>query len=611
MQTVEYDRTPTLAERRLLAEELNEVTGKIPGYDDVVVTITTDDKVPAPAWFNKKLRTVYIDYMLLDIHGDRRVLRGALLHELGHARYSKWSYPPKMDPRVREIVTLMDEIRVEKSIHDDLRSPGDIRYMFRWLLGTIDVTEWPGDFALSCLWALVAGRYYSGVATKSEIEMFDIAIRTQLTDARVDIMLELLSEAVAFPKVSDPPVELIALAEEWVEMFPDDSMPVTVSVCGHSAGAGGEGKDGEEESGAGATAGDEDGEEGSSGAGSGDGDEEGDEDGESGKDGKKPGAPAAGKFDSSEHVDESPVDAPTEVMDPDLAELLRNTVEAMIEETAREMREEVVLASPIEQLRETINNGRINKAKCATRVPSQEVRGRAARLARTLEQMHLPSVSKMRTSATIPPGRLNGRELVRMGADRSAGRMTAAKPWRQVQRQRTSSKPIRIGCMTDTSGSMGWAETFVAEFAWIIGTAGHKIQARTAAVTYGNFVSPVLLPEDPSPKEIKVFDAHHGTEMADDAAATLEALLHLTHNDGSTKVVFNFSDGHYVHYNESERMHERLSQWSRAGVLVFWVGCRQQKFYSDIPGVSFINVVDVSKGLGHLLNDLEAELTKV
>lgn len=186
--------------------------------------------------------------------------------------------------------------------------------------------------------------------------------------------------------------------------------------------------------------------------------------------------------------------------------------------------------------------------------------------------------------------------------------MTGATPWKTTKRIRTSHKPIRVGCMTDTSGSMHWAEMLVAEFAWTIATAGRKIGARTAAVTYGDRVSPVVLPEK-IPHTMKVYAADGGVEQFDVAAAALEGLLKLSHNDGSTKVLFNFSDGHYVMAKEPERARLWFQQWTRCGVLVFWVGCDDYtKRIYRMPGLSY---VDVPSNKRLIIPKLEEVLTRI
>lgn len=591
------------------------------GRGELVVRVTTDPKVGAPAWYHHFEHTVNIDHAILDIRGDREILLGAVLHELGHANYTTYLMPKGTKGAVASVATWVEEMRVEKRVHDVLRDPDDLRAMFHWLLESIKADTPTNQFGLSGLWLLTVGRYFTGICLWEEVETIDTIVRSELGDRTVDQMKEILSESIEVEIDPGNPQPILELAEEWVEMFPDaepDEVVVVVS-CGHGPPSSGGSGEGEEEG---------DGSEKGPGSGS-DSDEEGEEGGDptagaaaeaessGGEEGKDEGTEGGGKDELSSQENPGVLDPdddapPTDLISEETAEMLKKAIDDLGEVTEGYERpaEPLHLSDPVKAMQEVV---RAEKSRSRDNYreepPPPHVRARAVSLARTLENLHLPAVAKSRVSTMAPPGRLHSREMVRRAADRSMGRMTAATPWKSTKRIRTSHKPIRVGCMTDTSGSMHWAEMLVAEFAWTVATAGRKIGARTAAVTYGDRVSPVVLPEA-NPHTMKVYKANGGREQFDVAAASLEGLLKLSHNDGSTKVLFNFSDGHYVIEDEPVRAQMWMQQWTRAGVLVFWVGCDShyvREIY-DMPGVTFVETPS-NKRL--IIPRLEEVLTRI
>lgn len=605
------------------------------GRGELVVRVTTDPRVGAPAWYHHFEHTVNIDHAILDIRGDREILLGAVLHELGHANYTTYLMPKGTKGAVASVATWMEEMRVEKRVHDVLRDPDDLRAMFHWLLESIKADTPTNQFGLSGLWLLTVGRYFTGICLWNEVDAIDTIVRSELGDRTVDQMKEILSESIEVEIDPGEPQPILELAEEWVELFPDAEPEeiVVIVTCGHGPpSGGGSGEEGEEEGeeGSGGGSGDDeeepDGEDEGSGSGGG-GDEE--EDGETAPSSPTPEAAKGGGDPEGEGTEGGSKDELSSqenpgVLDPDddappggliseeTAEMLKKAIDDLGELTEEYERPEgpPQLSDPVKAMQEVVRAEKSrSRANYKDEPPPPHVRARAVSLARTLENLHLPAVAKSRVSTMAPPGRLHSREMVRRAADRSMGRMTAATPWKSTKRIRTSHKPIRVGCMTDTSGSMHWAETLVAEFAWTVATAGRKIGARTAAVTYGDRVSPVVLPET-TPHTMKVYKANGGHEQFDVAAASLEGLLKLSHNDGSTKVLFNFSDGHYVIHDEPERARMWMQQWTRAGVLVFWIGCTDRyvrKIY-DMPGVTFVEMPD-NKRL--IIPRLEEVLTRI
>jgi len=176
---------------------------------------------------------------------------------------------------------------------------------------------------------------------------------------------------------------------------------------------------------------------------------------------------------------------------------------------------------------------------------------------------HRPSV--------LPPGRLRGREAVRQAAERNMGLMSTATPWRTTKRDRTRTKPVVVGVLTDTSGSMSWAQKFVADFAWMMSVAGARVGARSAAVTFGDSAEAVTAPGK-VPQMVRERRANGGTEKFDDAAAAIEGVLRLGVPSNAAKILFIVSDGELVIRGERERAALWVEKWTQAGTLVVWIG---------------------------------------
>ena len=156
--------------------------------------------------------------------------------------------------------------------------------------------------------------------------------------------------------------------------------------------------------------------------------------------------------------------------------------------------------------------------------------------------------------------------------------MTSATPWERTRRTRTTTKPIIVGTMTDISGSMRWAEEFVAEFAYVTASAGVRVNARTAAVTFGDDVHVITQPGE-TPRMLRVQPAVGGTEMFDWAAAALDLTLRLSSPTNYAKLLFIVSDGHLVHSNEPERAVRWIRQFKAAGTTVVWIGADNPEMY--------------------------------
>jgi hypothetical protein len=175
--------------------------------------------------------------------------------------------------------------------------------------------------------------------------------------------------------------------------------------------------------------------------------------------------------------------------------------------------------------------------------------------------------------SVLPEGKLKARVAVQNAALKSMGIHSNQPAWRKKVRKHTDDPTLRLGVMVDISGSMGSAMEAMATTAWVLGEAGHRIQAKTAMVYYGSGVFPTLRVGQRL-AEVSVYTAPDGTEKFDEAWDALDGELRLTGDDGVRMLVI-VSDGNYT-YSQSVSAVEALTECKRNGVAVLWItpkGC--------------------------------------
>jgi len=565
-----------------LAERLNHASsvanGRAPSLTGwikggAIITLTTKplkESPSTPAWYDPKTGDINInvaipfdlesekwrvairDFRGGEITGDAGLIWGLIAHEAAHSAWTSWvpaDLDRSLDNRVIGAMVLFEEIRIEKRAVDRGRTSAAsmLRKSFAWLLGELIKGDVGSDpFSVAHTWALTYGRYLGGIAALSEIEAVDSLARTALGDDTVDIMREILGEACGRCDLT----HLTALGQEWVDLLqplaPEQEEGEGMTVIIHGPGGAGEGS-GKPFPGKG---------EGEEGDGEGEG-----QGGQGSSDEKQAPGPGGGVGYSE--------------TDPELAAVLGDAlkaIEASMQTYTEPPQPESPLADPQELAARVFGKQRERAGySWSKEAPSAELRAHALRLARTLEALSLPSVTLTHKAATLPPGRLRGREMVRQGAERSRGMMSTATPWSQTKRRHTSTKPVIVGVATDTSGSMSYATRFVAEFAWLMGTAGQRIGARTAAVTFGEQAEAITRPGE-VPNQVVIRQANGGHENFNHACAALEGVLHYTAAVGAAKILFVVSDGMFVLEGEMLRAQKWLRNLTKAGTLVVWLG---------------------------------------
>lgn len=548
-------------------------------------------------------------------------LAGFLVHEASHAHNSTWGEMVKgVSEAVVSTMVLFEESRIEKRAVDNAGKGSDMGYGYassatagrypvfrikqflravtRLFLETM--TEFVHPLQVIHAWALMRGRVISGTMEVAEFAPIDNAARTIFGDNLMDDLADIHDEAIGLSVKENGVERLIELAEEW-----NDTLGIKTTVIDHGGcglghesesekgegegeGEGSESEDeGEGEGSGGSTEGEAEGESGegtgestgteSEGGIGGDGKGDGkgeptDADADGGK-GDTDEAPDYEKADDS-LWDDIPDELPEKVggISPEgfgTPPEFSQAVQQVLDETEWD-KADLDMANPREQSDKVFGKKPNYKAgPWDERKPTpQEVRA-AQKLAQHLESLTIPSIAKTKILTEKPTGRMKSREAVRRSAERAQGRMSTAKPWVEKKTKHGLGAPVIVGIATDTSGSMSWAEKMVASTAYIVGRAGHHINAKTAAVTFGNKVSMVVNPEE-LPTTVRVHEANGGTEEFDKAMAALDGVLGLTTAPGA-KVLVIVSDNELVIPMEGYRRAEWMKRFKRAGVNVIWV----------------------------------------
>jgi len=207
------------------------------------------------------------------------------------------------------------------------------------------------------------------------------------------------------------------------------------------------------------------------------------------------------------------------------------------------------------------------------RSPTPSERASAVRIGQMLDKAKYRERSLHERQSILPEGKLNARVAVQNAALKSMGIHSNQPAWRKKVRKNTDDPTLRLGIMVDISGSMSSAMEAMATTAWIMGEAGHRIQAKTAMVYFGSGVFPTLRVGQRL-AEVSVYSAPDGTEKFDEAWQALDGEVRLTSNDGVRMLVI-VSDGNFT-LKERENAVSALRECRQNGVAVLWItpkGC--------------------------------------
>lgn len=448
---------------------------------------------------------------------------GALIHEAGHARWTTWNVMDmvklKMDrknkksPKIAGIVEFMEESRIEALAARTW--PTDRAFLrtsaLEIVLEDINLAELRDGSAyeLSRLMLLTSARVDANVLDQSDIqELHDIYVDVFTKDV-YDKMRSLWLKAQMITDHTAGFDKMVPLAKEWLELLPEEAdfeLPQELQDLMQQIG-------------------------------------------EMIQDAQD-SAEIGGSQDAYDQEDRERTQASVEAANRAAAENREH------EETAKE-----VFAKSTEDLHGALTDSRITER----RQPTGPERAAAVKLAKDLERARYTDRVSIDTKTMVPPGRLHTRTAIQGMAQRAKGTVVTAEPWERTLRRHVEDPNLTIGCMVDISGSMNSAMAPMAVTAWGVAEAGHRVDAKTAQVYYGNSVFPTLKVGQRM-KEIVVRSARDSTEKFNTAFKALNGELQLLNGTGARMLVI-CSDTCYT-YHEAVALKKWVARCIKAGVAV-------------------------------------------
>lgn len=482
---------------------------------------------------------------------------GVIYHEALHARYTNWDRENleaefSKDPTVGKIFMALEESRIERNGLIDKPENREFLRASALNMALEDLTEeylaTMGDtWAVANLALLSLARYDCGV-----LEAEDVAsIYKQVISVTGEELYKSLQKLwLEFQAVTIRNQErAVEIAREFVELLREadpEGEPEPESGEGEGEGIGEPKEDGSEP--------------------------------ESGKDGEG-NTPSKALQKILEELEKSAVEAE---MDSDNKLNDQKTKDKW----SKEVKERKEVANAKTNRKETArqifdkrydefgsgSNSRIQEK----RQPTGEERAMAVKLGKSLEIAKYRERSEHTIQSELPMGKLNIRNAIQNQAMEARGQMATLPSWKRKVRKHTDDPTLRLGVLVDISGSMGHAMEAMATTAWVLGEAGHRIQAKTSMVYFGTDVFPTLRVGQRLP-EVNVYSAPDGTEEFGKAFEALDGELGLTYGDG-VRLLVVVSDGQFTG-KQTEKAEKYLTECRQNNVGVLWVspqGCWSQ-----------------------------------
>ncbi|MDG4795019.1 VWA domain-containing protein [Micromonospora sp. WMMD1082] len=211
------------------------------------------------------------------------------------------------------------------------------------------------------------------------------------------------------------------------------------------------------------------------------------------------------------------------------------------------------------------------------RAPRDAERQAANRLTALLRRARHREPARTTEASSAPPGRLRTRAAVALAAQRAAGAIPTAQPWRRAVRRPVPDPELTVGILIDASGSMDAFAAPMSSAAWIVAQASTRAGATSATLAYGDRVT-VLIPPGRRPTKVRDMQADAGMERFVEACAEADRLLHLS-TPGTARLLVVVSDGHYVNPEQSQATINRLHN---TGCAILWLAPDNKHWSSKV-----------------------------
>lgn len=224
-----------------------------------------------------------------------------------------------------------------------------------------------------------------------------------------------------------------------------------------------------------------------------------------------------------------------------------------------------------------------------TRPPTKNEKAAVAALARTLRAAAYRERVTTHVTSVAPPGRLVMRQALVRDAQRAAGALPTAAPWKQAVHRHTPAPPLRVGIAIDVSSSMKKAAAPIASAAWIIANAAARTgpDSRTATVAFDGALTAITAPGR-KPKQVTQFTANGRGHRLADAIDALNAGVGLT-TPGAGRLLVIASDGYYLRPGR-EAAAQRIAELADSGCAVLWLAFAPKA--APLPGAVYLELTD-------------------
>lgn len=450
------------------------------------------------------------------------VTTGALAHECGHSLFSVWPFAPGMKARIasepQQVVQLAMALEEGRQ---ETRLARQVKGLEGYLTRTLNAIIMPGmakvtaddPYAVLTAMALILPRirgWADGIAASELFRAAESAIGAGTWEALSDTLKD---GGRFYGSGADKDSTCLDIARQWWEMLPESAKDSTPS--------GGEG----------------------------------------------PSCPAHGDSDDGDskpgHDVMSEAKSWAKTMEEREGKADDDSVRA-----ARESEKSVGGKEAAERKGPSIHSmAGAESGVIGRRAPTAIETATAKRLGAILRSAQ--TVAKVRAPKPVPPGRLRGRAAVEWSRDRAMGKATTVNLFRGKTRG-DDVPPVRMGIAMDVSGSMKGACNLAASLGWTLAASAWDAEALVSGVCFGSELYPYV-EVGKAHSDVRKLDAQDGTEVIFKAVDYLDKSLNMLNGDGP-RILVIISDGEYVHTDERIKARKWLTDFSRSGGTIIYVG---------------------------------------
>ena len=229
-------------------------------------------------------------------------------------------------------------------------------------------------------------------------------------------------------------------------------------------------------------------------------------------------------------------------------------------------------------------------AEWALRDPTDAELQAARTLAGRLRAARTSSVEATTRPSAIPPGRLRSRAAITADAQRAAGQMPTAQPWRQRANLPPHKPKLHLAVLVDVSGSMSAFAPPMSSAAWILANAARRTDATVTTIAFGDAVTLLVGPHQ-RPAQVQQMQADDSYERFTEAVKLADQLLDLRHRT-TVRMLAVVSDGSYS--DRTDAAQQLITTLARTGCAVLWLhpDSTFNHVFADTTAVTVTDPVD-------------------